>query len=241
MPAIDLPTPDQLRERLEALRRSRGFLLPHHGAMAAAMPDLHDAYFTMYRALTQTPRHLTSYEREYVWLAILIAVEEGIGTHHLDLFFKAGGTSTQAETVARLVGYGSAARSLSFMAEHWGRHLPNYDAAAAYRAGIDALTMSHGVDPGLVHIALAATQAALRRAAGLRLHIEAAYALGVPEPRLAEALSLIIWPVGVNHFLDACAVWQDLMVSGAVTPSASFRVWAETLRQGGFDDSADAR
>lgn len=241
MPAIHLPTPEELRDRLEALRRSRGFLLPHHGAMAAAMPDLHEAYFTMYRALTQTPRHLSAYEREYVWLAILIAVEEGIGTHHLDLFFKAGGTSAQAETVARLVGYGSAARSLSFMAEHWGRHLPDFDPAASYRAGIDALTLCHGVDPGVVHIALAAAQAALRREAGLRLHIEAAYALGVPEPRLAEALSLIIWPVGVNHFLDACALWHDLMASGAVTPSPVFRVWAETPRQGGFDDAANAR
>ena len=33
--------------------RARGFVLPHHGAMAAALPDLHAAYEAMYRALTR--------------------------------------------------------------------------------------------------------------------------------------------------------------------------------------------
>jgi alkylhydroperoxidase/carboxymuconolactone decarboxylase family protein YurZ len=88
-----------------------------------------------------------------------------------------------------------------------------------------------------IDLALAAVDAALRRESGLAAHIRAAYATGVPETKLAEALSLIIWPVGVNHFLDACAVWHDLMAAGAVTPSDLFRVWADTPRQGGFDDA----
>ena len=237
MTAIALPTPDDLRARLEALRRSRGFLLPHHGAMAAALPDLHEAYFTMYRALTQTPRHLDDFEREFVWLAILIAVEEAIGTHHLDLFFKAGGTQRQAALAGRLVGYAAAAHSLHFMATRWRHHLPELDAEAEYRAGLDALCAGADVPRATIDLALAAVDAALRRESGLAAHIRAAYATGVPETKLAEALSLIIWPVGVNHFLDACAVWHDLMAAGAVTPSDLFRVWADTPRQGGFDDA----
>jgi alkylhydroperoxidase/carboxymuconolactone decarboxylase family protein YurZ len=238
---IELPGPEELRRRLEDLRRSRGFLLPHHGAMAAALPDLHEAYFVMYRALTLGRRHLDEFEKEFVWMAVLVAVEEAIGTHHLDLFLKAGGTRPMAEGIARLVGYAAAARNLSFMAEHWGPYLPGLDAEASYGAGVEALSSGLGVDPGLVDLALAATNAAVRREAGLRFHVRAAYRRGVPEPKLAEALSLIIWPVGVNHFLDACGAWHDLMATGAVSPSPSFRVWAETPAQGGFDDAAGRR
>jgi surface antigen len=56
----------------------------------------------------------------------------------------------------------------------------------------------------------------------------------VPEDKLAEALALIMWPAGVNKFLDACAIWHDLMNAGRVTPSERFRVWAQTPRQDGF-------
>lgn len=237
MPEIALPSPEELRRRLEELRRTRGFLLPHHGAMAAAMPDLHEAYFTMYGALTLKRRHLDDFEKEFVWLAILIAVEEAIGTHHLDLFLKAGGTRDQAAAIARLVGYAAAAHNLAFMETHWSHMLPGLDARAAYREGLAALCTGLDVAPGTIELALAAANAAVHRAPGLRFHIEGAYAGGVPEPKIAEALSLIIWPIGVNHFLDACAVWHDLMASGAVTPSASFKVWADTPRQGGFDDA----
>jgi alkylhydroperoxidase/carboxymuconolactone decarboxylase family protein YurZ len=233
---IALPSPEELRRRLEELRKSRGFLLPHHGAMAAGLPDLHDAYFVMYRALTLSRRHLDDFEKEFVWLAILIAVEEAIGTHHLDLFLKAGGTRAQAEGAARLVGYAAAARNLAFMAEHWSHHLQGLDAHGAYRAGVDALCADIDVERATIELALAAVNAALRRESGLRFHIVDAYARGVPEAKLAEALSLIIWPVGVNHFLDACALWHDLMASGAVAPSPLFKVWADTPRQGGFDD-----
>ena len=241
MTDIVLPSPEELRRRLEELRKSRGFLLPHHGAMAAAMPDLHDAYFVMYRALTLSQRHLDAFEKEFVWLAILIAVEEAIGTHHLDLFFKAGGTQGQAAAAARLVGYAAASRTLSFMAAHWRDHLPDLDAQAAYRDGLDALCAGIDVDRGTIELALAAVNAALQRESGLRFHIAGAYAQEVPETKLAEALSLIIWPVGVNHFLDACGLWHDLMATGVVAPSPLFKVWADTPRQGGFDDSRHDR
>lgn len=241
MTDIVLPSPEELRSRLEDLRKSRGFLLPHHGVMAAALPDLHDAYFVMYRALTLSRRHLDDFEKEFVWLAILIAVEEAIGTHHVDLFLKSGGTRKQAEGAARLVGYTGAARCLSFMAEHWHGHLAGLDAQAAYRDGLDALCAGVDVARDTIELALAAVNAALRRESGLRFHIAGSYRRGVPETKLAEALSLIIWPVGVNHFLDACGVWHDMMATGVIAPSPTFKVWAETPRQGGFDDSASAR
>jgi len=237
MADIALPSPETLRQRIAELRKARGFLLPHHGAMAAAAPDLQDAYFKMYRALTLDERHLSPFEKEFVWLAILIAVEEAIGTHHLDLFAKAGGTQSQAQALGCLVGYANAATTLGFMATHWRDYLPDIDADAAYRTGIDALCAGLDVAPGLIELALAAANAAVGRANGVRLHIEGAYFRTVPEAKLVEALSLIMWPSGVNHFLDACAIWHDLMASGTVKPSPLFQVWAETPRQGGFDDA----
>ncbi|MBL8701499.1 MAG: hypothetical protein JNK67_24180 [Alphaproteobacteria bacterium] len=237
MTDIALPSPDDLRRRLEDLRKSRGFLLPHHGVMAAAMPDLHESYFVMYRALTLARRHLEDFEKEFVWLAVLISVEEAIGTHHVDLFLKSGGTRAQAAGAARLVGYASSARALDFMAGSWSHLLPGLDPHAAYRDGLDALCAGIDVGRDTIELALAAVNAALRRESGLRFHLIDAYKRGIPEIKIAEALSYIIWPVGVNHFLDACAVWHDLLATGAVTPSPRFKVWADTPRQGGFDDA----
>jgi len=237
MNATDLPSPDELRRRIEELRKTRGFLLPHHGAMAAALPDLHEAYFTMYRALTLTRRHLSDHEKEFVWLCILIATREAIGTHHLDLFSKAGGTQAQAALALRLTGYAEAATCFAFAGKHWQRYWPEIDPLRDYSAGVDALLKGSDIARGLADLALLAAQAAIAREAGVAAHIRSAYAQGVAEEKIAEALSLIIWPSGVNRFLEACAVWHELMAHGEVSPSPRFKVWAETPGQGGFEDS----
>lgn len=40
-----LPSPTEVRARLDAIRAARGgFLLPHHGVLIAVLPDLHTAY-----------------------------------------------------------------------------------------------------------------------------------------------------------------------------------------------------
>jgi alkylhydroperoxidase/carboxymuconolactone decarboxylase family protein YurZ len=237
MSAVDLPSPDELRARIEELRKTRGFLLPHHGAMAAALPDLHEAYFTMYRALTLTRRHLSDHEKEFVWLCVLIATKEAIGTHHLDLFTRAGGTQRQAALALRLTGYAEAAGYFAFAIKHWKRFLPEIDPIRDYAVGIDALLAGSDIPCGLADLALMAAQAAVAREAGVAAHIRSAYEQKVPEEKIAEALSLIIWPAGVNRFLEACAVWHELMAHGDVAPSPRFKVWASTPGQGGFEDS----
>ncbi len=224
---------DDLRARIEALRKTRGFLLPHHGALATGAPDLLDAYFGMYRALTLTDRHLTPFEREVVWLAILIAAKEAIGTHHVELFFAAGGTQAQAALITKLSAMALGAEAYAFMGGHWGEHFPGLAENVAYLDAIDALMDDTVLPRDLCHLALAALQATLGRKWGLKAHIKAHYRLDGSEDALVEALSLIMWPVGVNHFLDACGVWTELMASGEVTPSERYRVWAETPRQGG--------
>src|SRR5688572_23555589 len=99
------PTPEDVRAALDRIRDVRGFVLPHHGAMAAALPELHVAYEAMYRALTLEQRHLAPLEKEVVWLAILAACEEPVGTHHLHRFREAGGGDALARAVFRLVGW----------------------------------------------------------------------------------------------------------------------------------------
>jgi hypothetical protein len=56
----------------------------------------------------------------------------------------------------------------------------------------------------------------------------------VSEDKLAEAMSLIIWPCGVNRFVEACTVWYELMRAGRVTPSPRYRAWADMPGQGAF-------
>jgi alkylhydroperoxidase/carboxymuconolactone decarboxylase family protein YurZ len=225
--------PEALHARIEALRKTRGFLLPHHGAMAIAAPDLQDAYFQMYKALTQTDRHLSAFEREAVWLAILIAAKEAIGTHHVELFFAAGGTPDQAALITRLSAMALGAEAFAFMDRHWTESFPGLAGTDSYLAAFETLVDETLLPRELSHLAMAALQATLGRPWGLAAHIKAIYRHGGSEDALAEAMSLIMWPVGVNHFLDACRVWTDMMADGSVTPSARYKVWAETPRQGG--------
>jgi alkylhydroperoxidase/carboxymuconolactone decarboxylase family protein YurZ len=227
---------DEVRARLEAIRDRRGFLLPHHGALAAAAPDLLDAYFAMYRALTLERRQLDELEKEFVWLAILIATNEAIGTHHLDLFRRAGGTDAMAAAALRLAALAAGAAAFGFVERHWAGRFGGGHGRSAYESAVDALLAGRGVPRGLADLALAAVHAARGDHWGVAAAIAGAYARQVPEAKLVEALALVMWPAGVNRFLDACAVWHGMMRDGGVTPSPPFRAWAETPLQGGFDD-----
>lgn len=227
---------DDLRARLESLRAARGFLLPHHGALAAGAPALHDAYLAMYRELTVAPRVLTALERECVWLAILVTAREGIGTHHLELFRQHGGTGTMAESLIMLAGLAPAFDALTFAADHWAAFLPGLSTAAYDRQ----LAAARGPLPeGITELAMLATHAARHAQGGVAHHLRRAYAVGLDEGAMVESLSYIIWPCGVNAFLAACETWAGLMKSGAVTPSPRFAVWAE-MAMGAFDPETGA-
>src|SRR5262249_37762142 len=159
----------------------------------------------------QTKRHLSVYERELAWVAILIACDEAIGTHHLDLFMRAGGTRAQAATVLRLVALLRGSDAFEFVDKHWSHHLPACAGSAAYEAGIDARVDKRALDRRHVDLAMAAAAAALRKEWALAAHITAAYRARIPEVKLVEAMTLIMWPAGVNAFLDATTLWYRMM------------------------------
>lgn len=230
-----LPGPDEVRQRLDAFRARRGYLLPHQGVMAAALPDLQDAYGVIYKALTLDAHHLEPFEREFVWLALLIAANEKVGTHHIDLFFKTGGTDAQADAVFRLVAWGQGNAAYAFLDEAWQPYFPASRAAQAYLDGLDDLLRARPtVDPALGRLALAACHAARGEHWPLRVVLRACYDANVQEAKLAEALSLVMWPCGVNRFLEASEVWLGLLREGEVRPSPAFQAWADTPDQGGF-------
>ena len=229
------PTAAAVRERIEDFRTRRGYVLPHQGAMAAALPDLQDVYGVIYKTLTLDRHYLSDFEREFVWLALLTAAKEKIGTHHIDLFFKSGGTDRLAEAVFRLVAWSQGVETFQFLEDHWQPYFPAPSARAAYIAGKTALLAGYPELPAeLSHLALLAAFASRDQHWGLEVALEDCYVSSVSEPKIAEALSLVLWPCGVNRFLDASGVWLKVLQSGKVTPSEPFKAWADTPDQGGF-------
>jgi hypothetical protein len=227
------PSAEAVRARLEAFRARRGYILPHQGAMAAALPELQDIYGPVYKTLTVDAHHLSEFEREFVWIALLTAAKGAVGTHHIDLFFKTGGTDAMAEAVFRLVAWARGVETYQFLDTHWERYFPG--ARRSFVAGKVALLAQFPQVPAeLAHLALLAVLSATDQHWGLELEIEDCYADGVSEYKMAEALSLVLWPCGVNRFLDASGVWLKVLQSGTVAPTAPFKAWAETPDQGGF-------
>jgi alkylhydroperoxidase/carboxymuconolactone decarboxylase family protein YurZ len=230
----ELASPDVALKILDMVKAKRGYLLPHHGLLAITAPALARAYDETYTALTLTPRALSVYEKEFVWLPILIVMDEAIATHHIAKFRAAGADSEAIETCLRLAAFARGARDFRFVESHWRDLVPGWGHERAYRAALDALTAGRGTDRGLIEAALAAAHACLTQWAELALHIRGAYAAGFSEAKLAEALSLVMFPGSVPHFVEACRVWRDLVKSGAVPASDTLKLWA-AIDQSGFD------
>lgn len=226
--AADLTPPEEVRRRLQANLERRGYLLPHQGLMAVAMPEVQDGYMVMYSALTLRQNHLAPFEKEAVWLGVLAAAGEHIGTHHVKLFRDFGGTARQAEAVFRLVGHAAGAlASFRFLAEHWQRHFPPLDGRQAYLDAGRDLVAGFDFPLPLARLVLLAVHTTLAQKWGIGCELEAGYALGIPEGKMGEACCLPMWATGINRTIDASQVWLDLMRSGRVTPSESFRAWAD--------------
>jgi Uncharacterized homolog of gamma-carboxymuconolactone decarboxylase subunit len=227
---VKAPTPEEVRAKIDTLRQNRGYVLPHHGALAAGAPALHDAYLRMYRELTLEERHLDPLRKEFVWLMILVAVKEEIGTHHLKLFFEAGGSDELAQVAFRLAGYAGATSVFPFVETHWSDFFST-PADKGYEQGLQGL-IGGRIDRSLADLGLCGLYAATRNHWGLAHHLVAANRNGARDVEVLEALTLIMWPVGINAFVEACTLWRELSVAGKITLSPVFKAWAETPDQG---------
>jgi hypothetical protein len=228
-----ISSPEEVRSRIQAHVARRGYLLPQQGLMAVAMPAMQDGYTVMYSALTVQENHLTEYEREFVWMGILTAAGEHIGTHHVRLFKEFGGDARQAEVVTDLVALAmGTTRSYEFMHKHWQKHFPPMDAVATYRRAAARIVDGTTVTVELAHYLLLAVHTTFGHQWGVEQELLALYDMAADEGKMAESISLPFWAAGVNRMIDASEVWLELMRSQRVHASEPFRVWAETAGQG---------
>ena len=216
--------------RLEAVRARRGWLLPHHGLMAIAAPSVLAGYEAAYQAIALEDRVLTRHDREFVWLAVLAATDEGLATHHVAKFREAGGSDAGIGQAFAACAWALGGRAHAFAFREWAEVVAPWSPREAYVAGVRALAPLR-----LVHLAQAAVQACAGQWALLEWQIVAAYEDGVPEAELAEALTLMMFPGSVPRFVEACGVWLRLVREGAVAASAPYRAWAAVTGQEGFD------
>lgn len=231
-------TAEDVGALLADLKAKRGYLLPHHGLMAVAAPELLIAYDATYTALTLQDRTLTLYEKEVVWLIILVSTGEAIATHHIDRLRRGGGGEADVNAALAFAAWADGADRHEFVARHWAPHLEGFDAVASYRDGLNVLRDRHGTAAWIVEIGMAAAHQCHRRWGWVAEHIRGAYAEGAAETAIAEGLSLAMFPGGVPNFVDACEVWRELIAAGEVPASEPFRAWAEMTGQGGFDEAS---
>lgn len=230
---------DDLAARLEEVRAKRGYLLPHHGLMALTAPKLLEAYDAAYTALALDDRVLNHHDREFVWLAILIATDEAIATHHIPKFLNAGGTKEEIEAILRVTATALGVEAYRFVENHWRAHLPGVHPREAF---LDAISgAGGGASSRLVQMAAVAVHTCKANWDALAWQIPAAYAAGVPEADLAEALSLTMFPGSVPHFVEAARVWRALILDGSAPASPAFRAWAELSGQGGHSEASAAQ
>jgi alkylhydroperoxidase/carboxymuconolactone decarboxylase family protein YurZ len=216
---------------LEGLRQKRGYLLPHHGLLAITDPALLERYDALYSGITLDGRLLSAHDREFVWLAILIATRERIATHHVARFLEAGGTDAEMQRVIGIAAFCLGFPAYAFVGEHWVPHAPELAPRAAYLAALDHI--GGGQTDRLGHLAAAVVHSCAGHHEALAWQIEAAYAASVPEAELAEALSLAMLPGSVPNFVHASRIWRDLIRDGRVAASPAFRAWAEMEGQDG--------
>ena len=134
-------TAEDVAAMLSDLRDKRGYLLPHHGLMAVASPELLTAYDATYTALTLQDRTLTLYQKEIVWLIILVSTGEAIATHHIDRLRKGGGGDAEIAAAPAFAAWADGADRHAFVARHWGPHLEGFDAVLSYRDGLETLQL----------------------------------------------------------------------------------------------------
>jgi alkylhydroperoxidase/carboxymuconolactone decarboxylase family protein YurZ len=226
-------TTEALNDRLRSARDKRGYLLPHHGLLALAFPDLLAGYDAAYTAMALDDRVLSHHDREFVWLSVLGATSESLATHHIAKLRAAGGTDATIEAAFAACAGALGAQVFEFAASAWSAPLAPFDPRASYLRGVRRLAPLR-----LVHLAQCAAHVCRGQWLALGWQLAAAYEDGVKEDEIAEALTLAMFPGSVPRFVRACGVWQGLILDGTLPASARYRAWAEMTGQGGFGGSA---
>ncbi len=238
MPDVAPPSPEALADQLARIRERRGYLLPHHGLLAMASPVMLKTYDELYAAFALTSATLSRHDHEALWLAILTVNEQPVASHHVARFREQGGSMATFEAVVALTALTSGFPRWRFVAQHWQAHLPEFSARSAWLAAFRDVAAP--LPTNLAHLVSMVVLICRDAWDGLAWQLVAAYADGVPEQAMAEAVALTMLPSGVPRLVDAAAVWRQLILRGDVDASPGFRAWAQTSGQGGYDEAAGA-
>ena len=227
--------PDNLDEFLQQVRDKRGYLLPHHGLMAVSMPQMLDAYDALYTTIALTERQLSRHDHEFVWMGVLIATDEILGTHHIKRFRDADGTDEELGAATAITAFAKGCQAYHFVNDYWLPHLPDFDPQQQYSKAFRQIA---GDTPlPLAHMTACAVHTCTGHWNALRWQIVAAYEDNVDELELAEALSIAMFPGSVPNYVEAAGVWRELIAAGTVAASDLFRSWADLSGQGGYDEA----
>jgi alkylhydroperoxidase/carboxymuconolactone decarboxylase family protein YurZ len=175
-------------------------------------------------------------DRELVWLAILVACDEALATHHIARFYEGGGSDAEFKAVLQLTASLKGVTAYRFVQNHWMPHLPSIDIVVAYRDAVE-----HAGAPLSrrdIWLCACSVHAALGHLDWLHHALMAAYASQVDEMDLAEALTLMMFPGSVPYFVEAARVWMEAIRSGHVNASPAFATWAKLQGQGGYDEAS---
>lgn len=228
-----LPSAEDVVARLHAFRELRGYVNPQQGPMAAALPSVADGYRVFYKTLVLEEKHLEPLEKEFVWLALLCRAGE-MGAHHLKLFLDHGGTDIQVEAAFRIAGWVAGVGTYEFADLNWHNFFPRVNARQAYiDAGLKLVSDLEGVTLHWSCLAMLSAHTGGKSKWGVHSALELCYSSGVSEAKMAEAMSVALWPCGANCFHDAAEVWLELIRSGQVQASAPFKAWADLPNQDG--------
>lgn len=230
-----LMSPEELSKRLEPIRAKRGYLLPHHGLLAVTSPHLLQAYDRLYSVLALDHKTLSVRDRELVWLAVLIATDEALATHHIARFFDGGGSIAQFNSVLQLTASLKGVSAYRFVRTHWAGHLQALDLEQSYCDAIERA--GQPLTPRDVWLCALAVNAALGQFDAVRQALVAAYAHRIDEMDLAEALCIMMFPGSVPHYVEAAKVWMNLIREDHVPASPAFKAWARMDGQGGYDEA----
>lgn len=225
-----------LKDQLSSLKEKRGYLLPHHGLMAITSPQLLKAYDQAYTAIALEKKILNTRQRELVWLAVLIATDEALASHHIPKFLSGGGSVDEFAAVVRLTALLKGSEAFSFVTHHWEKHIAGYDGFKAYVNA--AKIIAYPLSEKDIWLCAPAVHAALSRLELLKYSIIEAYKQQVLELELAEALSIMMFPGSVPYYVEAAKIWLELIQDGHVNASDTFKAWANLEGQGGYDEAS---
>ncbi|MDO3684946.1 carboxymuconolactone decarboxylase family protein [Micromonospora sp. C28ISP2-4] len=202
--------------QLAAIRAERGYLLSYHEVYARTEPGFLEAYTRLYRRFTLDERHLSARERELIWVGLLVADEEAVGTLHVERGYAAGLTTDEMAQATAVAGAAAAWRPIFFAARSWSATLP-MDGFACYHALLAAAAPDlSGREADLIAVVVHAVH---QQEEAFLHHLDRLYAAGVQERDVAEAISYLLLPRGANALLWATDQWLAAVESGRITPT----------------------